>query len=118
VLAIERQARERDLHHEHRIVRVGCRVGAEVAADDRHVGFGFRGLVEGDGRLAADVPAFAEGPRKRALDELDCRVVSRALELSHDQQAVDQLDAVTRGEDALLDELLVLDSLPSLELDI
>src|SRR5207249_12066278 len=92
-------------------------VVTHVAAHDRHVGLGLRRLVERDRRLRANLPARAERAREHTLDEPDRRVVGRALRLGHHEQPVDQLDAVARREDAGLDESLVLDALPSLELE-
>ena len=98
MLAGEGEARDRDLDHQHRIGGVRGRVGANVAAHDGDVRLGLRDAIEGDRAPAANRPALAKGAREGPLDELDRRVVRRALGLRDDELAVDQLDTVTGSE--------------------
>src|SRR2546428_546060 len=86
---------------------------SRVTAGDRR-----RRSAERNRRLGAASQALAEGARECPLDELDRSVVRRALGLGHDQQAVDQLDALARLEDSLVDEPLVLDTLPPSDLEL
>jgi enoyl-CoA hydratase/carnithine racemase len=70
-------------------------------------------IVEVDGQLAADSPAGAEGFSKRGVDQLDAERVGFSLRLGDDQLAADQLEALLRSENALLDEPLVLAPAPT-----
>lgn len=86
---------------------MGTRIVPQCAPDNRHVGLGLRGIVEGDRTLPANDPAVAERAGQGALNELNRRVARRALGLGDEEQAVDQLDALAWLEEALIHEALV-----------
>src|SRR5207248_5522578 len=68
--------------------------------------------VERDRGLKARMPPGAEGRRQHLADLRHDRGVGAALGLPDDEQAVEQLEALT-DEDAEIDETIVLDAPPA-----
>ena len=110
VPAVELEARLRNLEDQYRPRRMGDQVVAGTTGNDCHVRFRLRVVVERHGELAVDMPASPEGPAQGGDREADSRRVRRSLRLAHDEEAVDQLQALARLEEAQLRQPLVLDA--------
>jgi len=86
---------------------VGVQVVSRPARHDDDVGLGLRLLVERDRLLLPHVVGAAERFLEHGAHERDDRGVARALRLSGDEEAVEQLDPIFRAEDARLDEAVI-----------
>src|SRR5882724_3088317 len=113
VLAVEGQARLRDLDDERGPRGMLTAVAPTRAARDRDVGLGLGLVVERDGTLRPHQPARLEGSAESVLDETDRRVVRALLGLAHDELAPQELEGLARVEDADVDQAVVLRAGPA-----
>jgi hypothetical protein len=83
-------------------------VGRGVARHHRDVRLRLGGVVERDRKLGVDLPVVAERAPKGIQHPPDRRRVPSALRLRHQQEPVDELQALAGLEHSQVDQALVL----------
>src|SRR5207245_11060406 len=103
VVPVQSQARVADLDEQHGLRGMAQYVVAKAAGHGGHVRFWLGLVVQSQGRLRANFPARAERQPERFLHGPDGAEVAAALWLGDDELAADELDRLTRSEEAALD---------------
>src|SRR5262245_49487491 len=103
----------RDLDDQNGVGGMCVLVRARVEWHHTDVRLRLRVVVERDRQLRIDLPGAAECVTKRGDHPTNGGSVPAALWLSHDQEAVEQLEAFVRPEHTELDQAIVLDTRPA-----
>src|SRR5205809_7939555 len=90
-------------------------VVAWYALNDADVRLRLRAVIEDDRALRLDEPAFAERPLQRLRPEEHRGPVPAVLRLLHEQQPVEELDRVVLAQEIVVDQPLVLDTVPTMQ---